>query len=101
MVFKLKEYASEDYQILLSMYEHQIKIKGEDIVPMTQNDLCAECGLSKPTVNRAVQSLVKSECVEQLSKGRYKITLKGNYIVEAFEKKITIEEREDNADGKS
>lgn len=88
MTFKLNEFANEHYTVLLSMYNHQIKIKDEDIVPMTQNDLCVECGISKPTANRAVQALVNSNCVEQLSKGRYKITPKGRYIISAFEKEI-------------
>lgn len=90
MTFKLKEFANENYKILLSMFEHQITIQDEEIVPMTQNDLCIECELSKPTVNRAVQALVVSECVELISKGRYRITPKGRYIIKAFEKEISL-----------
>ncbi|MCI5752261.1 MAG: MarR family transcriptional regulator [Oscillospiraceae bacterium] len=93
MEYKLNEFATDDYKMLVELSHHQIKIKGVDIVPMTQKEIADECKISYPTTNKLVSLLIEKGCLRATkTKGRYIITKKGLACIEELEKVRTIDE---------
>lgn len=91
--YKLSDFATNDYKMLAELSRHQIKIKGVDIIPMTQKEIADECKISYPTTNKLISSLIKKGCLDTTkTKGRYIITPKGLAFIKEFEKVRIINE---------
>lgn len=92
MEYKLNEFANDDYKMLVELSHHQLKIKGVDVIPMTQKEIAEECNISYPTASKIISALIEKEClITSKTKGRYIITPKGLACIEELEKVRTID----------
>lgn len=97
MKYKLNEFATDDYKMLLELSHHQLKIKGVNTIPMTQKEIAEECGISYPTTNKLMAILMEKGCIRATqNKGRYIITPKGLSCISEFEKVRIIDSANDN-----
>ena len=93
MEYKLNEFATDDYKMLVELSNHQIKIKGIDVIPLTQKEIAEECKISYPTANKLITILIEKGCLKPAeNKGRYIITSKGSACIEELEKVRIINE---------
>ncbi len=93
MEYQLKEFANNEYKLLVELSHHQTKIKGIDVIPLSQKEIAAECNISYPTTNKLMSSLIEKGCLLNAeTKRRYIITPKGLDCIKNLEKIRTIED---------
>lgn len=84
----LEFFSNDRYKILQCMADRQIEIKGEIIVPLSQQDIADIVQLSKKKVNTIVGELKEQGYILQQSpsRGKYSLTQKARKAVNQIQK---------------
>jgi len=80
-------FCSKECSFLFWLSEHSQKTSKGAVINFSQEDIAAEYGSSPATVNKWLQALQSTGCVEQKKKGSYCVTKTG-YRVLAQMKRI-------------
>ena len=81
----LNLFVNNTYKVLSCLYD---KIDGNNLVRITQEELSAEVGITRVTVNKIMKELIKNDFIEhdKAHIGHYYITNKGKELVKNFRK---------------
>ena len=75
-------FCSKEYHFLSWLKSQEQKMWDGKIINLSQEELALEYGSSPATVNKWLKSLCIAKCIEQKKKGSYRITKKGNKIID-------------------
>lgn len=84
---KMEFFTNDRYKILSCMASCQIHVNGMKIVPISQQQIASEVGLSKKKVNSIIAEL-KSEgyvCQQSRTRGKYVLTPSAESILSTIE----------------
>lgn len=83
-------FLNDNFKVLHLLYCNQVKINSVYICPMTQQEIGDGLGFSLMKVNSIMLTLQQEGYIEKYknSRGRYKITIKGNRVLAAIGRKI-------------
>ena len=82
-------FTNERFEMLKLLKQHQIKVKDEEYVPLSQQEIADMLHISKLKANRLLNELIEEDYVSVKSKGKYALTDKSNKVYEQMET-ITI-----------
>ena len=84
----LEFFSNDRYRILQCMLERQIEVKGQNIVPLSQQNIADVVQLSKKKVNTIIGELKESGYIQQQSstRGKYLLTNKAVHAVAKIQK---------------
>lgn len=82
----LQFFANDRYEILILLKENQVKIKDEQYVPLSQQEIADMAHFSKLKTNKILNELIDMEYVKpyQNKRGKYAITEKSYKLIELF-----------------
>lgn len=83
---ELDNFLNDNYLILKLLYDNQVIVFGEEVIPITQNDVCEKLGFSKNKIYKIFQNFQQDGILICHSKGKYSLTNKAKYIIEEIEK---------------
>lgn len=80
-------FMSKEFMLLCFLQNKQIATADGDRILHSQIDISKEFGISIATVNKLISGLIASGCLEKhKQKSGYRITPKGNYLIEQISK---------------
>lgn len=71
--------------LLRWLREHQVKTSSGEMAKFSQKELATEYGVSVSTVNALLQLLVRTQCVELIRSGRYRVTKTGDLVIKKID----------------
>lgn len=83
-------FITDESLLLMWLSEHQLRTRDGPVIKYSQNELATELQRSPASVNKWMQALCKSGCVQSKKKGCYFITSKGEKVVAEMIKIETI-----------
>ena len=83
---RLTDFANDLYLVLDTLYTHQIEVGGESYVPLSQQEIAALVGCSRPKINHLMKGLTDSGYIAsyQKKRGKYMLTDAGLTVVHLF-----------------
>lgn len=91
-------FESSEGHLLRWLREHQVETLSGKMAKFSQKELAAEYGLCVSTINNLIQLLVKTQCVEFIRAGRYRVTPTGNQVIQKLDEIEKIIGRDNNGD---
>jgi len=84
----LEYFANDRYAILIILKENQIKIKAEEYVSLSQQEIADLAHFSKQKTNKIINELIDQGFVDNFNnmRGKYLVTPKGNKVIELINK---------------
>ena len=84
----LEYFANDRYSILSILKENQVKIKNEEYVPLSQQEIADIAHFSKQKTGKLLNELIKDGYVGKFKslRGKYLITDKGEQVIEIIDK---------------
>jgi len=85
----LEFFANDRYSILIILKENQIKIKDDEYVSLSQQEIADLAKFSKRKTNLIINDLISRGYISNFNnmRGKYKITEEGNQIINTFHNK--------------
>lgn len=82
----LEFFANERFEILILLKENQVKIKDEEYVPLSQQEIADMAHFSKLKTNKILNELIDLEYVVPYmnKRGKYSLTERGNKLIDLF-----------------
>lgn len=78
----IETFLNDTYKILSLLYENQTKVLDKKVIPLTQQEISAELGMSKAKVNTLIGKLQDEGYILLETKGKYSMLDKGISLVE-------------------
>ena len=75
-------FLNDTYKILNLLYENQTKVLDKKVIPLTQQEISSELGMSKAKVNILIGKLQDEGYILLETKGKYSMLDKGISLVE-------------------
>lgn len=87
--FTLEAFANDTFKLLKSLKDHQVEVKGDFYIPLSQQEIADINQMSKLKTNRLLRELISGHYVEvyRNTRGKYVITEKGQKVLFLFQKK--------------
>lgn len=87
MTTTLENFSNERYLILKLLREHQVNIKGESYISLSQQEIADIAHFSKSKTNRILHELISIGCIinYQDKRSKYALTDKGFRVLEIIE----------------
>lgn len=82
----LEFFANERFEILILLKENQVKIKDEEYVPLSQQEIADMAHFSKLKTNKILNELIDLKYVVPYmnKRGKYSLTERGNKLIDLF-----------------
>jgi predicted transcriptional regulator len=82
----LEFFANERFEILILLKENEIKVKEDEYVPLSQQEIADMAHFSKLKTNKILNELINLDYVVPYmnKRGKYALTEKGNKLIELF-----------------
>lgn len=80
-----RPFESPESRLLCWLKEHQVETSSGVIAKFSQKELATEYGASVSTVNALLQLLAKTQCVELVRSGRYRVTKTGDQVIQKID----------------
>lgn len=82
----LQFFANERFEILILLKENEIKVKDDEYVPLSQQEIADMAHFSKLKTNKILNELIDlGYVVPYMNKrGKYALTERGNKLIELF-----------------
>lgn len=91
-------FGSKEYHFLSWLKTQERQRARVIVINLSQEEIAEEYGSSPATVNKWLKSLCAAKCIEQKKKGSYRITEKGNAIIDHIGKIEKLYGGKENAD---
>lgn len=90
----LEFFANDRYSILIILKENQIKIKDDEYVSLSQQEIADLAKFSKQKANKIINELIDQGYVEIFNnmRGKYRVTSKGKNAINIINKSTLQEE---------
>jgi Mn-dependent DtxR family transcriptional regulator len=82
----IKLFLNDYYDLLKLMYDNEVVILDEKVIPLTQQQIAETLKYSKMKVNSMFRVLQEENFVEQKTRGKYVLTDKAKTIIDTLEK---------------
>ena len=82
---ELEFFIKDNYKVLETLLKNEVVLKGEKVVPLSQDDIAEITGFSKAKVNEIIKELINRDYVKFLAAGKYNICDKAKKIYDYFE----------------
>lgn len=88
----LEFFSNDRYKILQCMFDRQIEISGQNVVPLSQQNIADVVQLSKKKVNTIIGELKSNGYIQQQSptRGKYLLTNKAIQVVRKIQKEEVL-----------
>jgi predicted transcriptional regulator len=88
----LEFFSNDRYKILQCMFERQVEINGQNVVPLSQQNIADVVQISKKKVNTIIGELKSNGYVQQQSstRGKYLLTNKAIQVVRKIQKEEVL-----------
>ena len=83
---EIELFLNDTYRLLKLLYDNQTLVLNKKVIPLTQQEISAELGMSKAKVNSLIGDLQENEYIFLETRGRYSLLDKGNLLVEDLNK---------------
>ena len=82
----LEFFANERFEILILLKENEIKVKEDEYVPLSQQEIADMAHFSKLKTNKILNELIDLDYVVPYmnKRGKYALTERGNKLIELF-----------------
>jgi predicted transcriptional regulator len=82
----LQFFANERFEILILLKENEIKVKEDEYVPLSQQEIADMAHFSKLKTNKILNELIDLDYVVPYmnKRGKYALTERGNKLIELF-----------------
>jgi len=82
----LEFFTNQRFEILVLLKENQVKIKDEEYVPLSQQEIADMAHFSKLKTNKILNELIDFDYVIPYmnKRGKYALTERGNKIIDLF-----------------
>ena len=79
-------FLNDKYRLLKLLYDNQTLVLNRKVIPLTQQEISAELGMSKAKVNSLIGNLQENGFISLETRGKYALLDKGILMVEDFSK---------------
>lgn len=88
----LEFFSNDRYKILQCMFDRQVEINGQNVVPLSQQNIADVVQLSKKKVNTIIGELKNNGYIQQQSptRGKYLLTNKAIQVVRKIQKEEVL-----------
>lgn len=83
---EIELFLNDTYRLLKLLYDNQTLVLNKKVIPLTQQEISVELGMSKAKVNSLIGDLQENEYIFLETRGRYALLDKGNLLVEDLNK---------------
>lgn len=77
----LELFLNDSYKLLRLLYDNQTKVLDKKVVPLTQNEIGTELGMSKAKVNSLIGQLQNEGYISMETRGRYMLSDKALMLI--------------------
>ena len=87
-LLSLQYFSNDRYLILNVLKNNQVKIKDEEYVPLSQQEIADIAHFSKQKANKILKELIQQGYIDRFKclRGKYIITSKGEDVIEIIDK---------------
>lgn len=83
---EIELFLNDTYRLLKLLYDNQTLVLNKKVIPLTQQEISVELGMSKAKVNSLIGDLQENEYIFLETRGRYTLLDKGNLLMEDLNK---------------
>lgn len=78
-------FTNDRFEMLKLLKQHQIEIKEEVYVPLSQQEIADMLHISKMKANKLLNELINEDYIQMKSKGKYALTDKAKTVYQILE----------------
>lgn len=82
----LDDFLTDEYKVLKFLYDNQVTILDQKVVPLTQNEVCRKLNISRNKMYRLFYLLLQKKMIVKVSQGKYQLLDNGIVMVETVDK---------------
>ena len=82
----LDDFLTDEYRVLKVLYDNQVTILDQKVVPLTQNEVCRKLNISRNKMYRLFDLLLQKKMIIKVSQGKYQLLNNGIVLLETVDK---------------